>query len=187
MTFFGLELGPFFGAFMAWGFLISFLFNIFARVAEFKSDNSLLLTSGVMATSYLLSDHYFTFDVGTRVYSQWAIYDIVTIAAIFLLHFIVKIKTTTPCKYIYLGLTVNTLLFYFMHLDILVMQNKDAWWLWSLYSYGVNAIDYIMIITLIVGKDWLGLVRFGRFIRNKAIAKKERFIENQKEKRLLQA
>lgn len=185
--FFDMNLAFFFGAFMTWGFLIAFLFNVFGKVVGFKDSYSIIVTALIVFMSYFFSEQIVEFSRTTRVYLEWVTQDIITIFAIFFVHKASKIKHHRVSYYVYLGLTLNGLLHTFIWVDIQVLANQDPWWFWSVYSFGINIIDYAMIITLIVGRDWLGLVRFGRFIRNKAIAKKERFIESQKEKRLLQA
>ena len=172
---------------MTWGFLMAFMFNVFGKVVGFKDSYSIIITALIVFMSYFSSDHFVELSETTSVYLEWMTQDILTIATILIVHKIFKFKHHRASYYVYLGLTLNGLLFYLMWVDIQVLANQDPWWFWTVYSFGVNAVDYVMIITLIVGRDWLGLVRFGRFIRNKAIAKKERFIESQKEKRLLQA
>jgi hypothetical protein len=61
-----------------------------------------------------------------------------------------------------------------MYVDIGLHQNKQRWWLWDVYSAGVNIIDFIMIIGLIINKDYLGLIRLYKFIaspiRKKALS-----------------
>ena len=185
--FFELISAHFWGSFMTWGFLMAFMFNVFGKVVGFKDSYSIIITALIVFMSYFSSDHFVELSETTSVYLEWMTQDILTIATILIVHKIFKIKHHRASYYVYLGLTLNGLLFYLMWVDIQVLANQDPWWFWTVYSFGVNAVDYVMIITLIVGRDWLGLVRFGRFIRNKAIAKKERFIESQKEKRLLQA
>ncbi|ATC97910.1 hypothetical protein [Pseudoalteromonas spongiae] len=176
----------FWGSFMTWGFLIAFLFNVFGKVVGFKDSYSIIISALVVFMSYFISDHIFEFDTTTRVYLQWMAQDIFTIATIFLVHKLFKIKLHRASYYVYLGLSLNGLMFYLMWVDIQVLANQEPWWFWTLYSFGVNIVDYVMVITLIVGRDWLGLVRLARFIRDKVIAKKEGFIETQKEKRLSQ-
>ena len=179
---FGLDLGlgHFFGSFMTWGFLIAFLFNVFGKVVGFKDSYSIIVSALVVFMSYFFSDQVFEFDTTTRVYLQWMYQDILTIFAILTLHLTFKIKHHRATFYIYTGLLISGLLFFSMWIDIQVLANQDPWFLWSLYSIGVNTVDYVMIIALIVGKDWLGLVRLGRFIKSKLLVKKQALSEKKK-------
>lgn len=171
--FFEMNLAPFFGAFMTWGFLIAFLFNVFGKVIGFKDSISIIITALLVFMSYFFSDSIFEFDYSTtRIYLDWLWQDIYTITAIFICHRLFKIKHHFATGYVYLGLTLNGLMFYLMWLDIQVFANQEPWWFWTVYSFGINVVDYVMIITLIVGKDWLGLARLGRFIKGKMRAKK---------------
>lgn len=185
--FFEMNLAFFFGAFMTWGFLIAFLFNVFGKVVGFKDSYSIIITALLVFMSYFFSEQFVDFSRTTSIYLEWMTQDILTIATILIVHKIFKIKHHRASYYVYLGLTLNGLMFYLMWVDIQVLANQDPWWFWTVYSFGVNAVDYVMIITLIVGRDWLGLVRLGRFMRNKVVAKKESFTDKRKEKRLPQA
>ncbi|WP_052140919.1 hypothetical protein [Pseudoalteromonas piratica] len=186
--FFDMNLAPFFGAFMTWGFLIGFLFNVFGKVLGFKDSYSVIISALVVFMSYFISDHIFEFDTTTRVYLQWMTQDILTITTIFFIHKLFRIQHHRASYYVYLGLTLNGLMFYLMWVDIQVLANQDPWWFWSVYSFGINIIDYAMIITLIVGRDWLGLVRLGRFIRDSILVRKSRLKfkakEHQNEKQI---
>ena len=52
-----------------------------------------------------------------------------------------------------------------MHLDLIIYQNKEHWWLWDAYMYSVNLIDITMIVALIVDRDILGLHKLKNAIR----------------------
>jgi hypothetical protein len=185
--YFYIEMAHFFGSIMTWGFLMALLFNIFGTFVGFKQGYSLIIASSVMFVSYFLTDHFVDLGSDGRLYLNWALLDVFTLLAIIAFHVILKIKHHRAVYYVVIGLVVNSILFYGIYLDLWVYENTTEWWFWSFYSMGVNVMDYMMVISLVIGKDWLGLVRFGRFIRNKATVKKDRFIEKQKEKRLSQA
>ncbi len=48
-------------------------------------------------------------------------------------------------------------LYLLLHLDIVVFGRQEYWWYWSFFSIGVNTVDFFMVVTLVFGKDWLGL------------------------------
>ena len=72
-------------------------------------------------------------------------------------------------NYIVSGLLINACLTYAIYIDLYINWNSDPWWLWSLYSMGVNVVDLLMIITIFINKDFLGLMKLkGRLFRSRA-------------------
>ncbi|MGB2709079.1 MAG: hypothetical protein WBC41_13140 [Pseudoalteromonas nigrifaciens] len=63
----------------------------------------------------------------------------------------------------------NSLLMLVMYYDLYILENIDEWWLWSVYSIGVNVIDLLMIAVLFINKDFLGLIELKRFIFNRSV------------------
>jgi len=61
------------------------------------------------------------------------------------------------------------LLMLVMYYDLYILENIDEWWLWSVYSIGVNVIDLLMIAVLFINKDFLGLIELKRFIFNRSV------------------
>jgi len=152
-------------AFFMWGFLMAFFFNVFVYSIGLKKGTTLLLSSFVMMCSYTLSDYFFTWlSFKNSFYLNFALYDIATITALLCLYKIVK-KTTPSFLYLILGLSINTIFFLLMHIDLIIYENKEQWWLWDAYIYSVNLIDFIMIVALIVDRDILGLHKLRNTIR----------------------
>ncbi|ASM49163.1 hypothetical protein PESP_a0990 [Pseudoalteromonas espejiana DSM 9414] len=44
-----------------------------------------------------------------------------------------------------------------MYIDVNLYKNNEHWFLWDAYSYSVFSIDLLMIVALIVDRDFLGL------------------------------
>ncbi len=44
-----------------------------------------------------------------------------------------------------------------MYIDMYVFNNQEPWLFWDIYTFSVNLIDLIMIVALIVDRDFLGL------------------------------
>lgn len=152
-------------ALVVWGFLMAFFFNIFVYSLDVKRKSTLLLSSFIMATSYIVGDYFFTWLSPTpATYLDWALYDLVTIA--FLLFSFWLIRITTP-SYIYLliGLSINSTLFLSMYVDLHLYKNTTPWFLWDIYSFGVNIIDFTMIVALIIDRDILGLIKLKNGIK----------------------
>ncbi|WP_249365784.1 hypothetical protein [Pseudoalteromonas sp. NEC-BIFX-2020_002] len=153
---FGLSLG----ALVVWGFMMAFFFNLFLWFADLKRDKVLLITSFFAFISYFVSDHLFTWFESSQIYLQWALYDIATLGVIFASAFMVKPNLKSPAFfYVVLGLIANTFLFFSMYYDLHVIENTKTWILWDIYSFGVNIIDFTMIVALIVDRDILGLIK----------------------------
>ncbi|GAA78739.1 hypothetical protein P20495_1233 [Pseudoalteromonas sp. BSi20495] len=54
-----------------------------------------------------------------------------------------------------------------MHYDIYVLDNVDYWWLWNFYLIVINLVDLTMVTILFFNKDFLGLVKFTKFLTEK--------------------
>lgn len=62
-------------AFIMWGFLMAFFFNIFVYTLDVKRKTTLLLSSFIMMVSYTISDYFFTWlSIKVKIYLDWAIY-----------------------------------------------------------------------------------------------------------------
>ena len=73
------------------------------------------------------------------------------------------------CLYLLISLSVNSLLFLLLQLDFLLMHNefKEAgyWWFWTVFSYGINGSDLIMVLVLVIQKDFLGWYKLSEKIK----------------------
>ena len=155
-------LAEFFGlfslsAFSMWAFLMAFFFNIFVYSLDVKRDTTLLLSSFIMMISYTATDYIFTWlSYYDTTYFDWAIYDLSTILCLAIAFLFIK-KTTPSFLYLLIGLSVNSIFFLLMYLDVYINKNLESWWFWSVYQFSVNIIDFLMVVALIVDRDFLGL------------------------------
>ncbi|WP_157575790.1 hypothetical protein [Pseudoalteromonas sp. '520P1 No. 423'] len=143
---------------------MALFYNVLMKVLAKKQDHLLLATSLVMFLSYFISDHFNTFTATSKIYFIWFLYDVVTLLIVLICIRFIKDKFQTGVKYVCFGLIINSILFLSMYMDIHIYQNKTYWWLWGLYSTGVNLVDFMMIFALILNRDYLGLIRFSKFI-----------------------
>ncbi|PAJ72120.1 hypothetical protein CJF42_22885 [Pseudoalteromonas sp. NBT06-2] len=164
MSWLNLNLSTTLAALVVWGFLMAFLFNVLLKVAAPKKENLILVSSFIMFLSYFISDDFFNLFALPEIYITWFVYDLVTLCLIFGFAYILKEKIPSSIKYIIVGLIINSLLFLAMHIDIVINRNQERWLLWDIYTVGVNLVDFIMIIALIFNKDYLGIIRFSKFI-----------------------
>nr|WP_301002924.1 hypothetical protein [Pseudoalteromonas sp.] len=140
------------GAFVQWSFLMAFLYSLVTSINNPKKEA--LWLSLIMSISYSSS---MFIDIQNISYIQLFFSDLITFLAILIVsNFLTKNIFST---YLLLGLSINSLLFFCMHLDVSVFNNSTPWWFWSFYSLGINLIDFIMILVLFINKDFLGLVR----------------------------
>ncbi|MBD1582077.1 hypothetical protein [Pseudoalteromonas sp. S16_S37] len=120
-----------------------------------------------MATSYFLSNHFYELagilDIG---YLLWLAYDLVAIASLILIHKLLKLPLSVACKYVLLGLSLNSVLFISMHIDRFVLLNDTHWWLWTVYSLMVNVFDLMMVAALILNRDFLLILRAKKQIKH---------------------
>ncbi|TMP88932.1 hypothetical protein CWC05_00845 [Pseudoalteromonas ruthenica] len=171
------SLGIFMGAFVVWGFLMALFFNLMLKVYRAKNDTKLIWCSFVMALSYGVSDHFFDFFSGVEVYLTWFYYDMVTLLLISPILFVPSRCSLSPgVIYVLVGLSFNSLLMLSMHYDIVIRENYTSWWLWSVYSIGINLADLIMIVALIVDRDFLCIIRIKNICKEQLTKKSDWFL-----------
>ncbi|WP_223229792.1 hypothetical protein [Pseudoalteromonas piscicida] len=138
------------------GFITTFIFYIL----KVQKNLQLLVASILLFTSYFVSDFIIVSDsYNTAIHGIFALFDLFTLLALFLVTytFFKDEKLEVGVLYTMIGLTVNTVMFFFMYIDTYVYENVTRWLLWYLYSYIVISVDFIMVTSLLVNKDWLGI------------------------------
>ena len=162
---FGINLGLYFDTYILIGMFLAFLMNCFFHfLTSYSDDKSLLLTSALMALSYFTSNHFFPLENSEWIYFYFINYDLVTIAAIVLLHRMLRYELGVTAKYVMVGMAVNASLSLLIHMDLRVFDNREPWWFWSLYTIAINAIDVLMVAALITGRDYLRVGKLWNFI-----------------------
>lgn len=160
------ELALHFDTIIVIGMGLSFILNLFFFVSGINRQVSLLFVSGVMASSYFISNHLLNLNYDNWVFVEWTLYDLITMLIIFIFHKVKKIKFSIAAYYICIGLLINSSLFSLMFIDINILEAKDAWWFWYAYTIVVNVVDVLMVSALIINRDFLGLMRLTpKFLR----------------------
>jgi len=154
--------GSLIGAFIEWGFLMVFLFNLVTHIN--KPDKRLVILAFIMMVSYFLSG---IFNLSIYIYLNWFYFDLLTVTTVLAWIYVAKIGSFSAIYYIILGLFSNALLMLCIFVDIVVFENRTPWALWSIYSFGVNTIDMMMLIALITNRDFLLLHKLCRFVKGK--------------------
>ncbi len=163
MYYVDLFLADYIDAFIQWGFLMAMLYTLVSSINT--PNKSLVYLATIMFFSYLLSDFLYIFK---NVYLNWIFFDFATILIIFLALQVLSFQSSVAKNYIVSGLIINACLTYAIYVDLYINWNSEPWWLWSLYSMGVNVVDLIMITAIFINKDFLGLMKLkGRLFRSR--------------------
>jgi hypothetical protein len=163
MYYVDLFLADYIDAFIQWGFLMALLYTF---VSSINTANKLLVyLASIMFFSYLIGDFLLVFK---NAYLNWIFFDFATILIIFLALKVSSFQSSVAKNYIVSGLIINACLTYAIYVDLYINWNSEPWWLWSLYSMGVNVVDLLMIIAIFINKDFLGLMKLkGRLFRSR--------------------
>lgn len=163
MYYVDLFLADYIDAFIQWGFLMAMLYTLVSSINS--ANKSLVYLATIMFFSYLLSDFLYIFK---NVYLNWIFFDFATILIIFIALKVSSFQSSVAKNYIVSGLLINACLTYAIYVDLYINWNSEPWWLWSLYSMGVNVVDLLMIIAIFINKDFLGLMKLkGRLFRSR--------------------
>ena len=145
------EVSVYIGALVQWGFLMAFLYSLTTSINN-PSKQAVWL-SLVMVVSYCLST---VIDIYNISYIELFCYDVGTLFFILFLRYYLPEKRIST--YLLFGLSINSLLFLAMHIDVFVRGNYEPWWFWSFYTVVINIMDIIMVSIFFVKKDFLMLV-----------------------------
>ena len=134
-------------AFSQWGFLMAFLFCLVSSIN--KENKSPVYLSALMLCSYIFGSYIRLLD---NLYLNWAFYDFITIVALLSLQYFNVFKRNKAFLFLVLALTANAVLTLLLYYDLYVLYNFEPWWYWSVYSIGVNVIDVLMMLSLVVNQ-----------------------------------
>ncbi|MEO2280398.1 hypothetical protein [Pseudoalteromonas pernae] len=156
-------------AFINWGLLMALLVNIVNYSEPRNRPTSALWICVVVCLSYTATSF-----VGRELskYLIWMAADLITI----LLLVIVQSKRQRIASFYYciLVLLLNALLHLVIYIDVAFFDNYDPWWLWSIYAVGVNVNDLVLVIALILNKDFLGFCRLGTSVNKHSLKRIKR-------------
>lgn len=144
------EISVYIGVLVQWGFLMAFLYSLTTSINN--PSKKVVWLSLVMAISYCFS---FFIDIYDITYIELFYYDVVTLFFILCLRYYLPEKCIST--YLLFGLSINSLLFLAMHIDVFVRDNYTPWWFWSFYTVVINIMDIIMVSIFFIKKDFLRL------------------------------
>jgi len=148
-------------AFTQWGFLMAFLYCLTSTIN--KENKSPVYLSALMLCSYVFSGYI---DLLEGLYLSWALYDFITILALLILKYLKVLKCSKAFYFIIISLTTNAVLTLIMHYDLYVLYNIEPWWYWSFYSIGINTIDILMMLSLVLNRNILRMLPLKPFKLN---------------------
>jgi hypothetical protein len=78
--------------------------------------------------------------------------DLLTILAIIVTHFILRVKIHKTVSAAIFLLLLNSVLYLFMHIDIVILEHKSAPWVWwdDFYTYFINSNEVLVAFIIIV-------------------------------------
>lgn len=164
-----------------WLFFMALLFN-FVRTSishsskkeKHKTSDTFIL-SLVMFLSYVSAipiDYLFRLTEATSVFYPKTFYLVLDLVTIWILFHFFRMNSCVGkiCKrYLLIALSANSLLFFLAQLDLFLMyegyKELKPWWFWSLFTVGINTFDLIMILILVIQKDFLGWYKLNEKIK----------------------
>jgi len=105
-------------------------------------------------------------DLLENLYLSWALYDFITILALLTLQCFKVLQRSVAFHFIIISLTINAVLTLIIYYDLYVLYSYEPWWYWSVYSIGINTIDILMVLSLILNKKILRMLHFKAFKLN---------------------
>lgn len=132
-----------------------------ADKARFKEP---LLLSAMMFLSYFLGsviDYFLNLKEFISYFHPSSYYSLLDILMAFFIYKAINVnsKQGEICKfYLLCGLLFNALLFLIIQIEVFLIYEGfkpyEHWWLWYVFSIGINTFDAIMVLVLIFQKDF---------------------------------
>lgn len=167
--------------FVIWCFLKATLLNFvkmsgwqFQKVDKDRFKEPLLL-SAMMFLSYFLGsviDYFLNLKEFISYFHPSSYYFLLDILTAFFIYKAINVnsKQGEICKfYLLCGLLFNALLFLIIQIEVFLIYEGfkpyEHWWLWYMFSIGINSSDAMMVLVLILQKDFFRLYLLSRKIR----------------------
>lgn len=132
--------------------------------ARFKEP---VLLSVIMFLSYFFGsviDYFVNLKEFISYFHPNSYYLLLDILTVLLIYKVVNVSSRQGqlCKfYLLCGLLFNALLFLIIQIEIFLVYEGfkpyERWWLWYVFSIGINSSDAMMVLVLILQKDFCGL------------------------------
>jgi hypothetical protein len=164
-----------------WLFFMVLLIN-FVRTSiadgsnnEKQKASDAFLLSLVMFFSYASAipiDYLYRLTEAKSAYYPKTFYLVLDVLTIVFLFYFIKVRTVVGniCKsYLLIALSSNSYLFLLAKIDLLLMyegyKELKSWWFWTLFTFAINTFDLIMVLVLVIQKDFLGWYKLAEKIK----------------------
>jgi hypothetical protein len=153
-------------------FYISMSVNIFFAIVfiyhyiKTETNNSIKILAGCLCLS-MAAIHFFIayrsgldkssllyYHLTVNNYLLLMVLNSVTVIMVFLLHRLLNVRFHYVGYYVYRCIFFSIVLNLSMHIDIIVGGNREANWLWTLYSYGENTLNIIIFSSVLIARKW---------------------------------
>lgn len=164
-----------------WLFFMVLLINFVSTSISEGSNNEkqkaadAFLLSLVMFFSYASAipiDYLFRLTEATSLFYPKTFYLVLDLVTIWILFNFFRMNSCVGkiCKrYLLIALSANSLLFFLAQLDLFLMyegyKELKPWWFWSLFTVGINTFDLIMVLVLVIQKDFLGWYKLAEKVK----------------------
>ncbi len=155
-------------AFISWGLMMALLYNLVAYSEPYRRPRSPLKLCFIINISYLATSFV---EVNMQQYVIWAAADIVTVIILLVLQR--KASGYPASDYCVVVLLCNAALHLTLFYDLSFVSNIEPWWFWNFYPIAINVNDIILIMALVLNKDFLGLSRLVRLIFNQTDVRRD--------------
>jgi|GEM_PF-2017275 len=122
---------------------------------NWRSNSSVFIVSSVLFVNFVIANNAL-FNLLTNsstpdqnFYLRWIQYDAISIVAIIAIHLILRVKNSTTAKAAMWLLLSNSIYYAAMHIDIILLGNREPWLLWTLYTPVVHLVEVAIAATLI--------------------------------------
>lgn len=142
------------------------------HLAKEKSNKSLMILAGCLSLSMAFG-HSLEAYRGELDQSGWTYYNLiinwylihvsvnaVLLSAIYGLHRAFSIPLHYVVRYVFRCLMLSIVLNVAMHLDRIVLGNRDTDWLYTLYSLGENTVVVFVFMSVLLARKWSEVFRW---------------------------
>lgn len=137
-----------------------------------NSNKSLMILAGVLCLN-MVFNHVINGYKGTLEQSSLTYYNLVVnwylihlisngaaLICVFALHRAFKVQFHYVVRYVYRCIMLSMAMNLAMHMDLMVLGNRDTDWLYSMYTYGENLLLCFVFVSVVVARKWSEVFRW---------------------------
>lgn len=136
------------------------------------TNSSLTIIAGSLCVGmvfiHLFSSFKNTMDRDSWLFAQmvvnqyliWVVLNCGMLLTIFMLHKFCKTQFHYVTRYVFRCLCISITLNLAIHMDIIILGNRDSNWLWTAYSYGEYMMSVFMFCSVLIARKWSEVFRW---------------------------